>query len=60
MDRRSMKFCLIKKEQQEKLEKLQRFEENFRLLKRKTYAGRKNSEELCMNFQRSGKNTVSS
>ena len=48
------------KEQQEKLEKLQRFEENFRLLKEKLMQAEKILEELRMNFQRSGKNTVNS
>lgn len=44
MDRRSMKFCLIRRNSR-KIRKLQRFEENFRLLKEKLMQAEKILEE---------------
>ena len=49
------------KEQQEKLEKLQKFEEKFPVSERKNlYSQKRFLKKLRMNFQKSGKNTVNS
>ena len=48
------------KEQQKKLEKLQRFEENFRLLKEKLMQAEKILEEASHELSEIRKNTVNS